>query len=183
MTISKDGASQLLIVPPAKCFTGSISQSYLEEPLLQILLDAYDYSNDASQDENRNPHFRYQDAQILPVGIQMVVPCPDIPEAPASPCNVPDYLQWGDTVHMSMPEILFGTPDIQKASESGDATDARDDAQDVPMDEDSVSDKDGDRYAAAEPEDELELVLETIPQSPMKSWTRSKSRKVIIVLQ
>ncbi len=61
------------------------------------------------------------------------------------------------------------------ALESGDATDARDDAQDAPMDEESASDKDGDGYAAAESEDEL--VFET---SSMTNRTRTKSRKVII---
>jgi hypothetical protein len=96
----------------------------------------------------------------------VVVPCPDIPEAPASPCNVHDYRQWGDIVPMSLTEILFGTPDIQKTSASEDSTDARGDAQDVPMDENSASDKDGDGYAAAESEGEL--VFETIPQSPIQ---------------
>ncbi len=33
---------------------------------------------------------------------------------------------------MSLTEILFGTPDIQKALVSGNATDAQSDAQDVP---------------------------------------------------
>ena len=116
MTISRDGASQLLIVPPARCFTELISQNYREESLQQIISEAYDYSNNASQDENRNPHFWYQDAQIL--GIQKVVPCPDTPEVPAPPCNVHDYHQWGDTVPMSLTDILSGTPDIQKTSES-----------------------------------------------------------------
>ncbi len=50
---------------------------------------------------------------------------------------------------MSLTEIVFGTADIQLASESGYATDARVDAQDVPMDEDSAYDKEGDGYAAA----------------------------------
>ncbi len=52
---------------------------------------------------------------------------------------------------------LFGAPDnsrYPKASKSGDATYARGDAQDVPMDEDSASDKEGDEYEAAEWEDE-----------------------------
>ncbi len=39
---------------------------------------------------------------------------------------------------MSLTEILFGTPDIQKALESRDAIVARGDAQDVLMDEDSA---------------------------------------------
>ncbi len=43
---------------------------------------------------------------------------------------------------MSLTEILFGTPDIPKTSESGDVTDTRGDAQDVPMHEDSAWDKD-----------------------------------------
>ncbi len=60
---------------------------------------------------------------------------------------------------------LFCTPDIQKAKESRDSTDAQSDAQDVPMDEDIASDKDGDGYAAAESEDEI--VFETIPHSPI----------------
>ena len=42
--------------------------------------------DDAIQDENRNPYVRDSGAQTL--GIQKVVPCPDIPEAPASPCNI-----------------------------------------------------------------------------------------------
>ncbi len=74
---------------------------------------------------------------------------------------------------------LFGTPDIQKALKSGDATDAQGDAQDVPMDEDSAWDRDGDGYAAAESEDEI--VFETIPQAPMTNQTRSKSPKVIVL--
>jgi hypothetical protein len=41
-----------------------------------------------------------------------------------------------------------------KDVESRYATDARGDAQDVQMDEDSASDKDGDGYAVAESEDE-----------------------------
>ncbi len=79
---------------------------------------------------------------------------------------------------MSLTKNLFGTPDSQKASESGDAKDARGDAQHVPMDEDSASDKEGGGYAAAESIDEL--VFETSPQSQMTNKTRSKSRKVII---
>ncbi len=61
---------------------------------------------------------------------------------------------------MSLTEILFGIPDIQKAFESGDATDARGDEQDVPImnntaseqgseDEDCASDKYADEYAEA----------------------------------
>ena len=49
----------------------------------------HDHSNvfdDAIQDENRNPYVRDPVAQTL--GIEKVVPCPDIPEAPASPCNI-----------------------------------------------------------------------------------------------
>ncbi len=74
---------------------------------------------------------------------------------------------------MHLTEILFGSPDIQQASESGGATDARGDAQDVPMDEDSALDKEGDGYAAAESEDEL--VFKTILQSLMTNQTRSMS--------
>ncbi len=74
-----------------------------------------------------------------------------------------------------MTEFLFGTPDIQKALESRDATVAQGDAQYVPMDEDSASDKDGDEYAAAESEDEI--VFKTIPQSPMIDQTRKQVSK------
>ncbi len=83
--------------------------------------------------------------------LQKVVACPDIPEAPVSPCNVHDYHQWWDTGTMSLTVISFGTPGIQKASESGNATDPRSDAQDVPMDEDtqdSALDKEGDATMA-----------------------------------
>ena len=86
MTMSRDGASQLLNVLPAKRFNESISQNQREESLQQIVLGVYDHSNvvdDAIQDENRDPHVRDPGAQTL--GIQKVVPCPDIPEAPASP--------------------------------------------------------------------------------------------------
>ncbi len=51
---------------------------------------------------------------------------------------------------MSLTEILSGTPDIQKDPESRDAMNARGDARDVQMDEDSALDKEGDGYAAAE---------------------------------
>jgi hypothetical protein len=37
-------------------------------------------------------------------------------EAPASPYNVHNYHQGGNTVPMSLTENLFGTPDIQKPS-------------------------------------------------------------------
>jgi hypothetical protein len=67
---------------PAKRSTVSILQNYREESLLQIILGGYYYSNDASQEENRYLHFLYQDEQIL--GIQKVIPCPFIPEAPVS---------------------------------------------------------------------------------------------------
>jgi hypothetical protein len=77
---------------------------------------------------------------------------------------------------MNLTEIWVGTSDIQKASKSRDATDARVDAQDVLMDEDKASDKEGDGYAAADSEDEL--VFETNPQSPITNQTRSKSQKV-----
>ena len=56
---------------------------------MQIVSGIYDPSNvvdDAIQDENRNPYVRYPGAQTL--GMEKVVPCPDIPEAPASPCNI-----------------------------------------------------------------------------------------------
>ena len=88
-TTFSDGALQLLNVPPAKCFNESISQNRREESLSQIVSGVYDHSNvidDAIQDENRNPHVRDPGAQTL--GIQKVVPCPDIPEAPALPCNI-----------------------------------------------------------------------------------------------
>ena len=89
-TIFSDGASQLLNVPPAKRFNESISQNQREESLSQIVSSIYDHSgnviDDAIQDENRNPHVRDPGAQTL--GIQKVVPCPDIPEAPALSCNI-----------------------------------------------------------------------------------------------
>ncbi len=81
----------------------SRSQNYKEESLPQIISDADDYSNDASQYETRNRHFQYQDAQIL--GIQKVVPCPDNPEAPASSCNKHDYHLWWDPCTMCLTEI------------------------------------------------------------------------------
>ncbi len=56
----------------------------------------------------------------------------------------------GGHCSLSLTEILFDTQGIQKTSGSRNATDTRSDAQDVPMDEDSASDKDGDGYAAAE---------------------------------
>ena len=68
MTISRDGASQLLNGPPTKCFNESISQNYREESLSQIVVGVYDHSNvvdDAIQDENRNPHVRDPGAQTL----------------------------------------------------------------------------------------------------------------------
>ncbi len=57
--------------------------------LTQIVSDVYNPSNvveDAIQDEIRNPCVRYPGAQTL--GIEKVVPSPDISEAPASPCNI-----------------------------------------------------------------------------------------------
>ena len=57
--------------------------------LTQIVSGVYYSSNvvdDAFQDENRNSYVWYQGAQTL--GIEKVVPSPDIPEAPASPCNI-----------------------------------------------------------------------------------------------
>jgi len=89
MTNPRDGASQLLNASPAKRFNESISQKQREELLTQIVSGVYDHSNvvdDAIQDENRNPYVRYPGAQTL--GIEKVVPCPDIPEAPASPRNI-----------------------------------------------------------------------------------------------
>ena len=88
-TIFSDDASQLLNVPPAESFNESISQNQREESLSQIVSGIYDHSNvidDATQDENRTPHVQDPGAQTL--GIQKFVPCPDIPEAPASPCNI-----------------------------------------------------------------------------------------------
>ena len=77
-------------MPPAKRFNESISQNQREESLSQIVSSIYDHSgnviDDAIQDKNGNPHVRDPGAQTL--GIQKVVPCPDIPEAPASPCNI-----------------------------------------------------------------------------------------------
>ena len=89
MTINREGASQFFIVSPAKCFNESISLKQREELLQQVVSGVYDHSNvidDAIQDENRNPYVRDPGAQTL--GTQKVVSCPDIPEAPASPCNV-----------------------------------------------------------------------------------------------
>ena len=88
-TTFSDGASQLLNVPPDKRFNESISQKQREESLTQVISGVYDHSNvpdDAIQDENRNPYVHDPGAQTL--GIQKVVPCPDIPEAPASSCNI-----------------------------------------------------------------------------------------------
>ncbi len=89
MTKPRDGASQLLNASPAKRFNELISQKQREELLTQIVSGVYNHSNvvdDAIQDENRNPYVRYPGAQTL--GIKKVAPCPDIPEAPASPCNI-----------------------------------------------------------------------------------------------
>ena len=104
-TTFSHGTSQHLNVPPAKRFNESISQNRREESLSQIVSGVYDHSNvidDAIQDENRNPHVRDPGAQTL--GIQEVVPCPDIPEAPASPCNIIEpisceTLPWNATGH------------------------------------------------------------------------------------
>jgi hypothetical protein len=60
-----------------------------EELLTQIVLGVYYPSNvddDAIQDENGYPYVQYPGAQTL--GIEKVVPSPDIPKAPASPCNI-----------------------------------------------------------------------------------------------
>ncbi len=69
MAISRDGASQLLNVPPAKGFNELILQIYREKSLQQVISGAYDYSNvldryDASQDENRNPQVQNPGVQI-----------------------------------------------------------------------------------------------------------------------
>jgi hypothetical protein len=86
---------------------------------------------------------------------------------------------------MSLTEILFRAPDIQKASESGDAMDPLGEAQEVLImnydttvtqesdDEDSALDKNGDGYAAAKSDDEI--LFKAIPQRPMINQTRSKS--------
>ena len=58
-TINRDGALQLLNVPPAKRFNESIMQKQREELLLQVVSGVYDHFNvfdDAIQDENRNPY-------------------------------------------------------------------------------------------------------------------------------
>ena len=82
---------------------------------------------------------------------------------------------------------LFGTPEIQDASEPGDATDTHGDALETPSTEDldqdpepevSVSDEDGGECVA--PESDGEIVDETLHQSPMKKRTRSKSRKLVV---
>ena len=89
MTINRDGASQLLNASPAKRFIESISQKKRETILPLVVSGVYDHSNvfdDAIQDENSNPYVRDPGAQTL--GIQKVVPCPDIPEGAASPCNI-----------------------------------------------------------------------------------------------
>ena len=89
MTIDRDGTSQLLNALPAKRFNESISQKQQEQLLPQVVSGVYDHSNvfdDAIQGENRNPYVQDPGAQTL--GIKKVVPCPDIPEAPASPCNI-----------------------------------------------------------------------------------------------
>ncbi len=54
-----------------------------------VVYDRSNVVNDAIQDENRNPYVLYPGAQTL--GIEKVVPFPDIPEAPASPCNIIHY--------------------------------------------------------------------------------------------
>ena len=89
MTISRNGASQLLNGQPAKRFNESISQNHREESLQQVISGAYDTSNNldnASQDQNINPQVLYPGAQIL--GIHKVVTCLDIPLAPASSFNI-----------------------------------------------------------------------------------------------
>ncbi len=187
-TMFSDGPSQLLNMPPAKRFIESTSQNHREESLLQIVSCAYDHSSvvdDATRDENRNPYIQYQWAQTM--GIQKVVPCHGIPEAPASPCNQPDYHQWCDPGTMSWIDELFGAP--EKSSVSGDATDPQDEAQvpiinnDVPDarvsdDEGSASDKDGDGCAAAE--SDSEMMDETTKSSPMLHRMRITYRKVTL---
>jgi hypothetical protein len=116
-TMFSDGTSQLLNVPPTKRFIESTSQNPREESLLQIVSCAYDDSSvvdDATRDENRNPYIQYQWAQTM--GIQKVVPCHDIPEAPASPCNKPDYHQWCYPGSMSWIDELFGAPEKSSVS-------------------------------------------------------------------
>ena len=88
-TTFSDGALQLLNGPPAKRFNESILQKQREESLTQVISGVYDHSkvpDDAIQDENKNPYVRDPGAQTL--GIQKVVPCPDIQQAPASPCSI-----------------------------------------------------------------------------------------------
>ncbi len=100
-----------------------------------------------------------------------------------------DKVETGLTIDRSCTDELFGTPQIQKASESGDATDLQGDALDAPTMDDSVDeqalesedcalDEDGGECAAAESEEEI--VDKTIPPSPMKNQTRSKSRRVVM---
>jgi hypothetical protein len=89
ITIPRDDASQHLNVQPAKRLIELISQTSQEESLQQIVSGAFNPSNvldDASQDENRNSHVLYSGVQIS--GVHEVFPCPDIPEALASPCNI-----------------------------------------------------------------------------------------------
>ncbi len=89
MTNPLDGASQLFNDSPAKRFNESISQKQREKLLMQIVSGVYNPSyvvDNAIQDENRNPYVLFQGAQTLE--IQKVFPCPDILEAPASPCNI-----------------------------------------------------------------------------------------------
>ena len=89
----------------------------------------------------------------------------------------------------SLNENLFGDQDVQKALESRDIMDKQVDAQADQIAEDSIpdlesygddsaSDKDGDEYAATEPEDGI--VDETVSPSPKKIRTRSKTKKVNI---
>ena len=68
MAISRDGASQLLNVPPAKRFIESTLQNQREKSLQQIVSGVYDYSSvidDAIQDEDKNPDVQYPGAQTL----------------------------------------------------------------------------------------------------------------------
>jgi hypothetical protein len=44
-----------------------------------------------------------------------------------------DEIEAQTSIWRSLAGELYGTPEIQKALESGDATDARGDAQDVPI--------------------------------------------------
>ena len=79
---------------------------------MQVISGVYDHSNvpnDAIQDENRNPYVQDPGAQTL--GIEKVVPCPDIPEAPASPSNIIHHepINWESKLHL---ESLIAECDV-----------------------------------------------------------------------